>query len=426
MPASPSDSTTRPGARTLGAAHRVRIVVCKSGERLPILVRCSDGLPPFAPNLFAVSQVRGRSRASNTIERCLRSLLFLLAFLELEGIDLEERLASGMLLDPHEVDRLADAARRPVRELTAAGGAVVRSLHRRSSAVSANAAATRLQYVRQYLAWLSSRRLAQLKAVEGRATRLLAARDAMIAAINARMPSGRRDPERRRMGLTHEEEAELLKVIDPGYAKNPWIQPEVRQRNQLIVLWLLQLGLRGGELLSARLNDLNFRLNELEIVRRHHSKDDPRRKQPVVKTHGRALPIEALADLTEHFVLQVRRSIPGARRHPFLFVSLRSGVPLSASSLTKIFRELRTHPNVPARLTPHLLRHTWNDRFSEAMDRKGTPEPEEEGMRNYLQGWTPGSDTASTYTRRHVREKAREASLALQRTMVRRGLHERP
>jgi len=65
-------------------------------------------------------------------------------------------------------------------------------------------------------------------------------------------------------------------------------------------------------------------------------------------------------------------------------------------------------------LTPHILRHTANDLYSELMDEKEMLPPEEEKTRSYKMGWREGSGTTETYTRRHIEVKAKEASLALQ------------
>jgi len=91
------------------------------------------------------------------------------------------------------------------------------------------------------------------------------------------------------------------------------------------------------------------------------------------------------------------------------------GQPLSIKGLNKIFLEIqKVQPKELSNLTPHLLRHTANDRFSQLMDQRGATSAEEEKMRSYLMGWKEGSGTASTYTRRHIEKKAREAALKLQ------------
>ncbi len=65
-------------------------------------------------------------------------------------------------------------------------------------------------------------------------------------------------------------------------------------------------------------------------------------------------------------------------------------------------------------LHPHMLRHTWNDRFSATIDRKTrhggeAAEASEERIRNFLMGWSPNSKMAEGYSRRHVERAARDA-----------------
>jgi integrase len=111
------------------------------------------------------------------------------------------------------------------------------------------------------------------------------------------------------------------------------------------------------------------------------------------------------------YILNHRRGLRNSHKHDFLFVSA-SGAPLSIAGLDKVFRVLRAkRPEVPRTLTPHVLRHTWNDVFSaETEARKIDQETEKKG-RSYQMGWKPGSQSASVYTRRFVRKKAQEVSV---------------
>jgi hypothetical protein len=51
------------------------------------------------------------------------------------------------------------------------------------------------------------------------------------------------------------------------------------------------------------------------------------------------------------------------------------------------------------------------------MDELGVTSADEERRREYKYGWTYGSGTAATYTRRHIERKAQEASLKLQQRL---------
>ncbi len=114
------------------------------------------------------------------------------------------------------------------------------------------------------------------------------------------------------------------------------------------------------------------------------------------------------------YINKERRSIKAARAVPQVIVS-DEGKPLSQASIDKLFAQLREAcPGLPVRLTSHVMRHTWNERFSEQAEAMGLPEAVEEKARNSQQGWSDDSKMAATYTRRHTAKKGREISLKLQ------------
>jgi len=150
--------------------------------------------------------------------------------------------------------------------------------------------------------------------------------------------------------------------------------------------------------------------------------EDPRFHEPNTKTRDRILPFEDdLATLIEEYILTVRNKTSGAARHPFLFTAAGTGQPLSLAGVTKVFSTLRNKiSDLPDNLTSHVLRHTWNDRFSEMMDQNNVSEAEEKKLRSYLMGWSEFSGMAATYTKRYVRQKANEASLDLQKKIMKK------
>jgi integrase len=234
------------------------------------------------------------------------------------------------------------------------------------------------------------------------------------------MPNGASSAERE--GIAPDVRIKLHEATRPDSADNPWKERHSRKRNALMVDWLYHLGVRRGELLSVRVSDVDFRRSIVAIMRRPDDAGDPRRNQPTVKTRARELPISpGLLEATRDYVINVRASLPKARRHEFLFVASDTGAPLSMSALAKVFAVLRAKvPQLPDDLTPHVLRHTWNDRFSEEMDQRKVEEATERKARSYLMGWSETSGTAATYTRRHVREKAKRVSLELQERLMKR------
>ena len=222
-------------------------------------------------------------------------------------------------------------------------------------------------------------------------------------------------------GLSHEQELTLKEVVRPGSDRNPFEDEATQFRNQLIILMLLHLRIRSGELLNIRVSDIDWSKNHIVIARRPDERKDPRRSQPLVKTLDRRLSIkDTLVEKMHNYVIHFRRKVPSARKHDYLLVTHKAGPtegqPMSRSTLIKVINMIAGADPSLTSLHAHELRHTWNNRFSEHMDASAdAPEPsEQESLRSYQQGWKPGSGTSAAYNKRFVRMKAMEASLKLQ------------
>ena len=419
--------------------YQVKTVVAVNGERLPILIG-PDGLPLFEPTLFALTEIRAKNRAASTIGNSLRGILVFYLFLDLNGIDLRGRLTEGHLLSMGEVENLVRLCRLPIDSIALTFSqdepssvvCPVVSMEKYRQRVASEFireivpafAATRLRCIRDYLKWLVSDRSSRVGVASEYRTALEAAGRFVVGAIDARLPAGdSRGYLGGREGLASDSVKELLRVIDPNSPDNPWQDEHSRFRNELIILWLYYLGVRRGELLGVRISDVDFRKGSVTIARRADDPTDPRKDQPNVKTRAREIPLsQLLQDKTSAYVVKDRSALPAARKHDFLFVASDSGAPLSIPSFAKIFNVLRAKcPTLPRNLFAHLLRHTWNDRFSEEMDKRGVAEETEKKTRSYLMGWSETSGTAATYTRRHVRKKAQEASLKMQTDIAQKG-----
>lgn len=405
------------------------------GERLPMLVD-STGQPLFGPTVYSLTELRARNRASNTIGNALQALMVFHLFLDLRRINLVSRLAAGQLLVLAEVDDLVRVCRYPVGRLTEMFDEAKKMTHLQSSSLEKNrlrqglatdvdivpaSVATRLRYIRDYLAWHADRRLSRESAGSKIRSALESARQFMEKAINARLPSGNSHGLLgRREGLESGVVAKMLKVTNPHSQENPWVDEHSRYRNELIIGWLYHLGLRRGELLGIRISNIDFRKGTVVVERNADDPNDPRRYQPKVKTLGREIPLSSgLIDKTYAYIMNHRVNLPGASKHEFLFVASDSGAPLSIPSLAKVFNVLRAKcPEMPQSLSPHVLRHTWNDDYSEEMDKLRVPKEDEKKTRSFLMGWSETSGSAATYTRRHIRKKAHDASLKMQNRLI--------
>ena len=262
-------------------------MVLSTGERLPMLMRRADGLPLFYPNVYAMAEVRGRDSASNTIEQALRAVMVLQLFLDAEGIDLQARLREGRFLERGEIEGLAQALRTPIEDLimkavaksrkdAEADGNVVSfdAVYARRKADRATVGRTtssiRCTYIRSYLMWLSTEYRQRLSVRDpAKAVQLQQSAEFVDKSLLKRQKkSGDRNAVFRRKGLSAEARALLLEVIDPACKRNPWRQAFARKRNALVVRMLLLLGLRRGELLNIRVEDVDFRQGRILIARR--------------------------------------------------------------------------------------------------------------------------------------------------------------
>jgi integrase len=214
-----------------------------------------------------------------------------------------------------------------------------------------------------------------------------------------------------RKGFLQKEVDQILAVMDPESPRNPWKGEHAKARNYLIARWLVHLGIRRGELLNVRIDDINFQTQRVRIERRPDDSRDPRANQPRVKTRGRELPLGSqLTALTHEYVRTFRAAQAHAPQHGYLFVASGNGAPLSLPQLGAIFAFLRKRrPELPRNLMPHVLgRHTWNTRFSELADERELSPELEKKVRSRAMGWSETSNTAATYTRRHVEREADE------------------
>ncbi len=403
---------------------------------MPVLVNSDTGLPLWSPTIFVVTELRARGLASATLAQATRAIMVAHQLLGHLGIDLELRLVECRLLDVAELDALVDLLglhqseldrlvdksseqQRPTARIVSLEKLRMRSAQAaQRQFVQGETKGIRLIYIRDYVAWLARRRLLQLDHRQPGYQALAEVARLTVGQLTQRVPSssgGGNDLEGRE-GLDPAMRSRILEVVDPASPENPWKNKHVRSRNQLIFLWLLGLGLRKSELLGVRLGDIDFRSSSVEIKRRADDPIETRTDAPNTKTMARLLALDdGLADVTRQYILGFRRSIGGARKHPFLIVATGTGAALSKSALGKLFIELRTRVHgLPEELSAHVLRHTWNEDFSRLMDDRRVPPEEEEKMRRQQMGWSDRSRMAATYTRRHVRRKATEASLALQ------------
>lgn len=411
----------------MASKFAVKLVKIDAGEDMPLLIHLDTGLGVFEPTSYALT-MRSAGSQVNTIAQALRAVQFLYETLAEEGVDLIVRARANDSLELGEVEALVARCKFAKADLLKAdeqscSGNVVpirsalkkrRAAHYGLSTVQSETTAMRLHYIGAYLKWFAN--YAYLRKIPTKRGTFRTVANLVIDAIKVRTPPAR--SHERKKGITKQQEKRLLAVLKPDSPENPWPDAFVRTRNYLIVRLLLDLGLRKGELLGLKINDINFSDNTIRIARRPDDPEDPRRRKPQAKTSARILSMSnGLADLLKAYLSEHRFGRGDARRRPFVFVS-EGGAPLALNSVDSFFSAIRQSFPELSPISAHLLRHTWNDRFSELVH--GTmKEPEEKQLRNYLMGWSHKSKMAANYTGRYVEEKAREMSLKLQNTTYR-------
>lgn len=246
----------------------VRPLVFSSGERFHILQDRTSGAPLFEPTLFVVSETRANGLASATIKQVLASIMVLQLALDDLKIDIEQRLASGHLLDLNEVESIVSYCRREVSDIVdspepeqrVAAPKVVSlekvrmrsSLKPASRLVNSHTTAVRVRYIRDYLNWLAKKRELRIGPAHPQFAGLRYVHELVIDAFTERIPKvSATNADEQRQGLSSEALKKLRAVIEPTSPENPWKGMAAKIRNQLIVDWLISLGLRNGEPCSA-------------------------------------------------------------------------------------------------------------------------------------------------------------------------------
>lgn len=378
-----------------------------SGERYCIIVNKTTGLPLYYSNLYLTTQIRNSGYSISTIESIAVNISLFYRFLNERDISIEDDIMRNKILSHAEIDRLSMFLSKKF---------ALDKATKNKSFVSKQTLYRRLSHIAEYLFWLSS--------ILNKSNDHVRLSLKMVNAIKERRPRNNRVfNDRDEECLSEKALNKIMELIDPDSDKNPFLD-YVRQRNELLFIMLYELGLRCGELLNIRIEDMDFQKNRLRIVRRADEKNDPRVRQPLVKTLDRTLPLSKyLMSKIYKYILNRRTFAIG--KTDYLFISYKPGVtqgkPLSISGYHKIISQLAMSDPLLNGLRGHQFRHTWNYNFSKLMDSLNPKisEREQERMREYLMGWRPGCGTAATYNKRYVREQANEASIKLQEKLMR-------
>lgn len=387
----------------LRKGFRVLPITLETGETLPTLVHASDWLPVRVATRWAVRRRRFECMDS-TLAHDLRAigLLYEWAAVTLRG-DLDD------LLERSEVPTC--------RELESLAAFLRLKGSRASSSTSLNTLPTvagQVAAIRPFLAWATDpanqgssrtkpvqqiaeeRRLLvevfrPIVRYSGASQRIPVLSDAHVDRINALIGPDRDEGGRLVVPLTFNEQ-------------NPF-RPPSRLRNWLMLVIAYQCGLRRGELLKLRLDDVPRSTDPgLKIRRRPHDGADARRHKPRVKTVERVLPIsdEIRAGLRGYLASPLPFGRPSGGT-PYLFTSAK-GAPLSITAADEIVKIIAWHIGFPE-MSWHSFRHTWAESLADALLGE-FPEEQALAFIRELGGWRSNSTTPMHYIKNALSKRA--------------------
>lgn len=415
---------------------RTKLFVGKTGERYSILLN-DEGIPLEHPNLFVTTIYRNDGQAASSCQKALEHVSFFLEVCNGLEIDIEARIAKAEFLTHEEIQRIvyfAGITREATRAKLKATNSKVTKLkvakprmletarysivaEKKEDKVHWQTKYNRISVFSRYASWLEKYHhpYAQTR-TEFYFTEL--------------RPQKNEGPTYGEMlevatykSFTSEECAVFLDRIRPDYSDNPWDDESIKVRNYAMCMFMWALGVRLGECLNVKLQDLVVKKGKRYVVIRRNADDinDSRINQPRVKTNGRSLALSPkLQKILDNYIYEHRANLQNVATNEFLFVShrVRKGKlnPLSISAAEKIFAQLSE--TLGFHVHPHRLRHTWNDRFSEAMDKAiaagKTNENKSEADRCQLMGWRQGSTMSLVYASRHNAKRAMTLALNMQ------------
>ena len=408
------------------AIHRFRL---QSGEEFVTLVDSASGVPLLEPSLYVLKALRSRHLAVNTIEAHLRAIMVLGLVFRLMGIDLDERLKSSQLLLLHEIEEIVDTCKQKLEpilrlleikekvrlERSTNSLKLYQQLPKVSKRDAVSSYRDRVAYIRDYINERALRSLYSLDRDNEQYLRLETARAQTFEMFDSRIPA-RPKPKEQNTSLSESQIGALWSVTDPAADENPFRDEFVRFRNSLLMQWLILLGLRRGELLGIRLEDIEWERRIVKVIRRQDSKVDKRKFPAKAKTIEGEIPLsdDLLAATYEFIFAPKLRPSQLKDDSPFLFLA-RGGGALTNSGLQHIFRKVRqSRPALPSKLTSQMCRHTCNYILSVGFEQDGVLDTDEAQRRRVLMRWSPTSTMPDHYNKRRIKEKANQSSLKVQ------------
>lgn len=384
-------------------SYQIKKFVMSNGERGCLVLDKETQLPVYYQNLYLTTNVRNRSATASTMEIVATNLLILSNFLKSRKINIIDRIEIKEFLSVAEVDDLIRYARQRFDKQKITNVRLIKG-----DQIARKTFGYRIHVFSSYLNWLCG----LLHSIKGIHARYEV--ESFIESIRAHLPLNKSLSmnDRKDKSLSKEEIKKMFELLEIEGSQNPF-QKDVQVRNRLIFTLLLNCGLRAGELLNLKVNDLNPRDYTLSIFRRHDCIEDRRLNQPLVKTGEREIPLsDELALEILDYINNYRNKYTKKKKHDFLFVTHSScktvGEPLSVSAYEKIISTIKKSSPELKNLSGHKLRHSWNYFYSSEIDDSNLDISRKSGLRCYLMGWSKDSKMSENYNFKHISMKEKE------------------
>lgn len=329
-----------------------------------------------------------------------------LEFVEQREVDLVMRVAKGRFLTLDELAGYADRCRRS-------------GLQESITVVGNSYAALRFRVFIHYINWIAEPIIARIVDDNKRA----AANAALLRFLKrAKSVAPRVDAESpvpgERKGMLLEQRELFLRVIRPDCPENPFGE-KLRLRNYVLLMLEFALGPRGGEVRGLKTRDFDFSRYPATVVihRRHDDPEDTRKIPAQAKTRGRILELgDELSDAVSDWIMTQRSDknmFPQARKNPYLITNYR-GEPMGDRGFRQVIETLRRHYPQLGQLCHQMLRHDWNERYTEDAEEHGDDQSISRRDQIYAMGWKPHSTMPEHYAAGAIEKSTNKKILRMQ------------
>ena len=380
---------------------KIEVISHPSGDQLPILVD-DNGLPIPTPNEFIIGR---RNLSTNTLIRNLRELSVFYSWLEHEKVDLWKRIKTGQSFFEAEIrGSMIEALRRDQN--------TDRKISRIT--ISPHTFNQRLTTVRQFLSWCFDMHLSSLPLSDQSYDRIREQQKRLIKWLDSGFINAPPSNKGKNKGLTDKQISFLIHCLNPDNPEAIGRNPAVRFRNDISIMIMLYYGLRPGELLSLRVEDIEIgAISSIRIVRRPSDRQDTRKPRPQIKRNGRVMPIDDsfFAKRLDEYIMNWRDILEADSKNSSEYLILSDeGSPLTQSALTQFFQHLRN--KFPDQLPPHFsakaLRHTFSSMMERTLRSAGLNEDRRKQALALLRG-DSSLNSQSVYIAQEIEEQALQA-----------------